>query len=1104
MPGRSCRMSRLSAAGAFPFVGRERELAQIGAALDGATGGRGQLVMLAGEPGIGKTSVADRASAAAAERGFTVLWGRCWEAGGAPAYWPWLDIIAELSRALDDPALGRALGDGASLLGEIVPELRARLPEATAGVAPPVEEGRFRLWRAVTALVHEAARAKPALLVLDDLHAADQSSLSLLHFLARQLRPMRVLVLASYRDVEARMDVATGDLLSRIGREGTTLSLTRLDRAASARFVHERVGAVASDVETRVYDRSQGNPLFLEEMVRLWNEQGDEAIAEGVVPSGVRDVIRQRLDRVAAETRALIDLAAVAGDVIDPLLLAAAAGHDTALVAARLAEARRAGILVERGGQRRFGHALFREVLYRELGETERRSLHGRVANALERLAPGQAAEIAHHTLEGPSEMLGRAVDHAIRAAARAQELLAYEEAVRTLVRARDAVTAAGNPAGLRARVVLALGEARIRRGEAAAGKEDCREASVLARSLGDAELGAQAALTYGRVFAFGIVDPVLVGMLEESVEALPPGDSALRARLLARLAAALQPSPQSEEPVAVAREAIATARRLDDDAALLDTLYAAVAGLMDIVDWTETRALNFEVERLALAAGDRERLLRTHLRLAVCHLGLGEIDACDARLASFEALATELHAPWYGWWAGTLRAVRATMEGRFADAERLAAQAREVGLAAGHEATERVWITNREGQLRAADRHEEMLAWEPEARRSRSVIYIAAAWQAMGSAVLYTRLERAAEARLHVDLLPEAFRQSTNLFSMVFIGEAVAFVGPREMALWYYERIKPLRDGCAMLGLSYVSWEGPWARVLGLLAASLERWDEAWAYFEDAIARCRRLGARPLLARTEYEFGRALVARGERDRARGLIASARQAAEALGMTGLVRLADAKLAELGAPAVSGPLSPQSGERVRVRGPAEPPFSFTREGEYWALSYGGATFRLKDSLGIQYLVRLIEEPGREIHVLDLAGERAAGAGANINEAIDTGDAGELLDEEARRAYQRRLEDLEESVAEAESFGDAARAARAREEIEMLGAELGRAVGLGGRARRAGGAAERARSAVQRRIKNALERIDEHAPALAALLVRTVRTGNYCVYRPDPSP
>jgi tetratricopeptide (TPR) repeat protein len=1080
----------LSAPGVAGFVGRETELAQIAAALDAAAAGRGQLVMLAGEPGIGKTSLADRVAALAGERGFTVLWGRCWEAGGAPAYWPWLDLLAELSRALDEPTLARVLGDGAPLLGEIVPELRARLPDAPAGAAPPVEEGRFRLWRAVSALVHEAAKAKPVLLVLDDLHAADQSSLSLLHFVARQLRPMRVLLLASYRDVEARMDAATGDLISRVGREGTTLSLARLDRAASSRFVQERIGSVASDVEARVYDRSQGNPLFLQEMMRLWHEQGGEAIAEGVVPQGVRDVIRQRLDRVGADTRALLDLAAAAGDVIDPPLLAAAANRDAAFVAARLAEAARAGVVVERGAARRFAHALYREVLDRELPEDDRRALHGRVAAALERLAPGQLAEIAHHSLEGPAELLERAVGHSIRAAGRAQELLAYDEAVRTLVRARDAVTAAGNPPALHARVLLALGDARIRRGETVAGREDCREVAGVARTLGDAELGARAALTYGSVFVFGVVDPILVGMLEESLEALPPGDSALRARLMARLAAALQPSPTSAEPVVLAREAIAIARRLGDEGALLDTLFTAIAALMDIVNPAETRALNLEAERLVLAAGDRERLLRTNLRLALCHLGMGEIEACDARLAAFEALAAELRAPWYAWWGGMLRGVRATMQGRFDEAARLAAAARDAGRAAGHEAADRTWTTNRESQLRAADRHDEMIAWEPEGRRARSVIHIAAAWQAMGSALTYTRLEQAADARQQLDLLPDGFRPPDgNVFALYFVGEAAARAGARALAGAIYEQVRPLAGSCVMLGLSYVGWEGPWTRVLALLAESLERWDEARAYFEDAIAACRRMGARPCLARTEYEYGRALLARGDRAGARGLLASALAAAGELGMTGLVRLAEAKVAEAGAAAAPAPAAP---------------FTFTNEGEYWAVTHGGATFRLKDSLGIQYLVRLIEQPGREIHVLDLASERAgggAGAGAGVNEAIDTGDAGELLDDEARRAYQRRLEDLEETVAEAESFGDTARAARAREEIEALGAELSRAVGLGGRARRAGGAAERARSAVQRRIKNAIARIAEHAPALAALLGRTVRTGNYCVYRPE---
>jgi len=1092
------------------YVGRERELGQITTALDGAAAGRGQLIMLIGEPGIGKTSLADRAADGAARSGFTVLWGRCWEAGGAPAYWPWMDLLAELVRALDDAALLRALGAGAPLLGELVPDVRARLGDAATGAAPPADEGRFRLWRAVSALVHEAAKAKPMCIVLEDLHACDQSSLSLLYFLARQLRPMRALVIGTYRDVEARMDAGTSDLLSRIGREASPLVLQRLQRDAAARLVKARIGTVDSRVEARLLDGAQGNPLFLGEMVRLWNEQGAAAITDGVVPDGVRDVIRQRLDRLAGEARALLELAAVAGDTIDPPLLVAAAAQDAAWVSARLAEAGRVGAVVPRDGRLRFGHALFREVLYRDLEDDRRRALHGQVATALERSSPSQIAEIAHHALGGPREMLDRAVDHAVRAAARAQELLAYDEAVTTLERARSAIAAEGNPPSARARVLLALGEARIRRGESAVGKDYCREAAAAARVLGDAELGAHAALVYGRVFVFGVVDPVLVAMLEESLRALPTADSALRARLLARLAGAMQPSLRSHEPVRAAHEAIAIARRLGDDTALLDTIYSALSALMDAVDPAETRDLNMEVARLAAAAGDRDRLLRTHLRLAVCHLGTGEIEACDARLAAFDALATELRAPWFAWWGGMVRAVRATMAGQFAEAERLAAAARETGGAAGQEPSARLWVTNREGRLRAAEQHEDMLALEPEGRQARSVIHMAPVWQALGTALLYARLELGAEARAYLDQLPEPFRTpSDNHFPLFYVAEAVAAGGPRELALELYPHITAARDRYVMLGLSYMSWEGPWARVAGLLAAYLERWDEASELFEDAIARCRRLGARPYLARTDYEYGRMLLTRGRADdaaRARALIASARSTAEELGMTGLVRLADARLAGLGAnhgaPALTLAHAAAPARARDAAAPAAAAFSFTREGEYWTVAYAGTTFRLKDTVGLRYLVRLLDEPGREIHVLDLVGERAGGGGVGAaTEAIDTGDAGELLDDEARRSYQRRLEDLEETVTEAESFGDNTRAAAARAEIETLAAELGRAVGLGGRARRAGGAAERARSAVQRRIKNAIERIAEHAPELAALLSRTIRTGNFCEYRPE---
>jgi hypothetical protein len=230
-------------------------------------------------------------------------------------------------------------------------------------------------------------------------------------------------------------------------------------------------------------------------------------------------------------------------------------------------------------------------------------------------------------------------------------------------------------------------------------------------------------------------------------------------------------------------------------------------------------------------------------------------------------------------------------------------------------------------------------------------------------------------------------------------------------------------------------------------------------------------------------------------------------------MAGLVRLARARMSGLEA-GTAGPADRVSateiasavgaGDRAPAGWDPDRPAerstpSLTLEGEYWTVAYEGATFRLKDSLGLRYLAHLMDAPDREIHVLDLVGR--VGGGGPDGQTVDVGDSGELLDDDARQSYRLRLEDLRETLAEAESFGDVTRAARAREEIDFLATELGRAVGLGGRSRRAGTAAERARSAVQRRLKNAIQRIAESSPTLGVFLIRNVKTGNYCSFRPS---
>ena len=1097
-----------------PFVGRQQESDRVAEALVDALGGRGRLMLIAGEPGIGKTRLADEATTAAAREGVPVLWGRCWESGGAPAYWPWLEVLPPLVRTLDDDTLQQALGDGAGLVSELLPELRARLPNIssprapspspspTASMATP-EEVRFRMWRSLAAVIRTAAQPKGLVIVLDDLHAADQSSLLLLLFVARELRSMRLLVIGTFRDVEARLEPDAGALLSRVGREGTTLALRRLDREATTTFLRQRAAQVSPDVADRIFHSTQGNPLFIEEMSRLLGDDAPGAAAAlmaGVLPEGVRDVIRQRLERLSPEARELLDLASVAGDDLDVDLLAAATGRPTFDISATLALGARAGALVEAQSQSesqsdtrwRFSHALVREVLYRDLAPEVRRAQHGRIGEALARhddSATPPCAELAHHALEGPAAGLPRAVEYAVRAAQQALERLAYEEAVSCLTRTAAAVAAAGNSPALRAIVLLALADAQIRRGELAAGKTACREVATLARKLGDADLLARAALTYGRVFTFAVVDPILVGMLEEALEAQPPGDSALRVRLLARLGGALQPARLTDEPVRVAREAIAGARRLGDQATLLDALYDALAALMDIVHPRERQALNLEVERMATAVGDRERVLRTHGRLVIDHTELGELGAADARIAAFETLATELAAPWILWRAPLFKAMRALMHGRFDEASALAEQAQQIGRQAGDPQVDRCTMFHREGFLRAAERHADMLALDPAVRGERAVLFCGPAWQSMGSALVASRMEDAEATRQHLDVIPEDMRPpADNVFGLFFLSEPTAFAGPLELAAKLFDMLLPAADRDVMLGMTQMTWAGPATRLLALLAARLGRWESAWTYFEAAIARAHKLNAGPILARTRYEFARALLARGapgDLERARPLLGAAHDAAQALQLSGLSRLSAARLATLTpSPAVL----------------SSPPFAMTAEGEYWTLQYEGDTFRLKDSLGLRYLARLLAEPDREIHVLDLVGERDGAPDGPMAPTIDTGDAGELLDGEARDNYRRRLDDLRDTLAEAESFGDTTRAARAREEIDFLAAELGRAVGLGGRARRAGSAAERARSAVQRRIKNALERVSESSPALAAYLAKTVKTGNFCVYRP----
>jgi predicted ATPase len=379
------------------FVGREAELAELRHAFERSLGGRGTLYLVYGEPGIGKTRLCDELSASAAERSVPTFWGRCWEAFDAPAYWPWLDVLSALCRELDAPALDATLGEARPILATVVPELR-RAGEAPA--AEPAQRARIQLYRAVSALLRRVASTRGALLVLEDLHAADESSLLLLEFIARELRSIRAFVLVTFRDVEAQLSARVGEAIGRLTREGTSMSLRRLSQTEAEQLLRARASNIAENDIANLYRRTQGNPLFLQELAALCASQGAASLSGGKLPQSVREVLRERLARPSTDVREALEAAALGGDMIDPGLIAAALAVPLAEVQQRLALAESAGVVVARAaGGFAFFHALAREVLAQDVHPERRRDLHAALARAIaqrtERDVPW--LELAHH-----------------------------------------------------------------------------------------------------------------------------------------------------------------------------------------------------------------------------------------------------------------------------------------------------------------------------------------------------------------------------------------------------------------------------------------------------------------------------------------------------------------------------------------------------------------------------------------------------------------------------------------------------------------------------------------------------------------------------------
>jgi tetratricopeptide (TPR) repeat protein len=515
------------------------------------------------------------------------------------------------------------------------------------------------------------------------------------------------------------------------------------------------------------------------------------------------------------------------------------------------------------------------------------------------------------------------------------------------------------------------------------------------------------------------------------------------------------------------------------------------------------------ELRAVARAAQDKQLESGGEHARAMVFLQAGRMAEYRQALDAAERLAAEVGEPVGRWIAAVVQAKLALLEGRFADAEALVDSALRSG---GNSVPWDAVIFSRVQRFALRLEDGRLAELEPAIRRSVEEFPTRPLFGCL-LARLLTELgdedgARSVFGQLAADRFAVIAVNDDLLLSLSHLAEVAWFLRDAGQGAVLHGLLLPYR------GLVVDTLEtstGAVDRYLGLTALTVGDLPAAERHLRDALDLNTRIGAHPWAARTQADLAALLLARdqpGDRERAVELLAAALGTARRLGMTAFAQRAGEDLARAGGdahPAQAQPLPGRAADGTTLWPVCR------REGEYWSIAFAGQAFRLKDVKGLHYLAYLLRHPGREFHVLDLAaaGQGVQAGGPRTSPARDDdlrparlSDAGPVLDERAKTAYRARLRELEEELAEATSWADPVRAARARQEMQFLADELAAAVGLGGRDRKAGSPAERARVNITRAIRAAMSRIRAHSPTLADHLDATIHTGTFCCYTPDP--
>lgn len=868
-----------------------------------------RVVLLAGEPGVGKSRLVREFAAGSALEDALVLHGAC-DAVVKTPYGPFVDALDRLVRVTEVDELRSALGTAGGELTRLLPDLPARVGELPPPVEADPDTERHRLHSAVAGLLGNLGSGRPVLLVLEDCHWADVPTLRLLRHLARSAGDARLLLLATFRDTQAVLpkelsetlaDLRRSDDVLRIRLEGLTdEEVADLVRSAAGGDPGTELGELAGTI----HDLTGGNAFLVCELWRALLETGIVELSDGEVrvtrplselgtPESVREVVSQRLSRLEPRTIDLLELAAAAGPEFELEVVRRAAGLAEPELATALDEAMASGMLEELPSRRlacRFTHEIVRRALYDRLSRARRSELHLRVGEALEGVGLASdriLSDLAHHFgAAAPFGGVERAIDYNRRAARSASAAVAFDEAA---MRLRTALEIGIEDRSERANTLLELGLATHRAGRATDALEAFASAARIGREQGSAELLAHAAIGYEEAgWRPGIATREAVELLEEALAALEEEHGELRVGLLAGLARALSLLGDDGRGAIVRGNAVVLARDGGDRAGLARVLVRSYWA-RGPTPLSEILAMVTEARDLAAELGDAETQTEAMAWRVPIFVSLGDLDSARAEIGALRDWAERAAQPFMHHIAEHYGSAIAVCDGNLAEAEAMAERSHDWGrLLTGRDASgtygfQMFGIRREQGRLAELAPAVRVLAAE-DLREGP--------WRP-GLVAVLAELGMEQEARRELSRIAAEgigqFRASLWLATLVYLTDACAALGDEEVAAVLYPELEALEGSNVMIG-HLVACYGAADRYLGMLAATLGDAERAERHFEAALAQNQSMASRTWVAHTKYEYARFLLGqgRGNRNRAEALAGEAATLAEQIGMEGLL------------------------------------------------------------------------------------------------------------------------------------------------------------------------------------------------------------------------